>query len=76
MSRRNPSVGVSKLSHYAADPVGYCRRKGGVRSRGAVRFGNRQHHSVVKFGSFKRKFILLLVIAAIGYVALLHWGVM
>ena len=62
--RRQTSVGVADLAWYAADPEGFCRHRGGVRSRKAVRVGRRGHHQagISPLKRFVRRLMALLAI--------------
>ncbi len=56
-------VPVSKIADYASDPVGYCERKGGVRSISAAQYGIRGH---IKAGGSLSKFRILVVFVLLG----------
>lgn len=71
---RRSSVGVSKLADYAVDPSDYCKRRGGARSAKAVKYGNHHHNRVIRFSSFRQKFITVIVVAAIGYFLVSYAG--
>lgn len=64
-------LGVSKLADYAENPQDFLHRRGGVRSRAAVRAGNRAHGAAAtsRAGRFFLRLLWLFLLA--GLLALL-----
>lgn len=67
---KRKALAVSKLADYAADPEGFVKRRGGVRSKSAARAGARHHYALGKPPSIgwwllllALLFLLVLVIA-------------
>jgi len=54
--RSNKTIAVSALADYAADPAGYCERKGQPHSPKHIRRGDRAHHKLTanRFGTLVR----------------------
>jgi len=44
MAKPKRNIAVSKLASYAEDPVRFCKLRGGVASRKAVRVGDQAHY--------------------------------
>lgn len=65
-------LGVSKLAAYAEDPQDFLQRRGGVRSRAAVRAGNRAHDRAAT-SAVGRFFLRVLWLAVLAGVLALLW---
>ena len=61
---------MSRLSEYASDPVGYCKRRGGPRDAKAVKYGTKAHDNLVARRHPLRTILVLAVVAAIAWVLL------
>ncbi|MEQ9223932.1 MAG: hypothetical protein RJQ08_10650 [Salinisphaeraceae bacterium] len=70
MPRRNPTLAVSDLAAYAADPDDFTRNGNKVRNRKAVKLGDRAHKRATGL-SPRTQLILSLVAAAAAIAAVL-----
>lgn len=61
---------ISKIADYASDPVGYCKRKGGVRNRKAAETGSRGHVRVAgTLSTLRIGVVFLLLLGLYFYLA-------
>lgn len=68
----NRPIAVTKLADYAADPVGFCQRRGGPRSKKAVAIGQQGHDQAGQTPGVS----LLTKVIALGVIALITWAML
>lgn len=55
-------IAISSLSEYAADPEGFVKRRGGVRSKAAIKHGDAFHNNLGRGRKSTTRRIILAIV--------------